>query len=191
MLTKWDGYERSQLPSSRLLSEDTRTVAMAAHRSDRNRDRVGRATGPGKRVADPVGMFELYRRHPCPLLGGLRRVAARPDRSTPRKVQAQRETVELLKNQLDRQASTNTDLQRQLARSPPSCKRSLPSMPIPLWDSASTWVAPGSTGHRIIPPRSSTGRTTMDYATGATLITGLRETGSSVSLVFSCEKLLQ
>ena len=34
------------------------------------------------------------------------------------KVQTQQETVNLLKNQLDRQASTNADLQRQLARPP-------------------------------------------------------------------------
>ena len=58
---------------------------MGPHRSDRNRDGVGRATGPRKRVADPVGMFELYRRHPYPMCADLRRGAARPDRSTPRK----------------------------------------------------------------------------------------------------------
>ena len=34
------------------------------------------------------------------------------------KVRAQQETVNLLKDQLDRQASTNADLQRQLAQPP-------------------------------------------------------------------------
>ncbi len=68
-----------------LFSEDTRAVAMDPHRGDRNRDGVGRVTGSGKRVASPVGMFELYRRRPYPLCGDLRRGAARPDRSTPRK----------------------------------------------------------------------------------------------------------
>jgi hypothetical protein len=84
--TKRDTYERSRLPSSRILSEDSRSVATAPHRSDRNWDGVGRAAGPGERVADTVGMFELYRRRPHPLFGDLRRVATRPDRDTPRKV---------------------------------------------------------------------------------------------------------
>ena len=44
-----------------LSSEDNRAVAPVLHRSDRNRNRIGRTTGPGRRVADTVGMFELYR----------------------------------------------------------------------------------------------------------------------------------
>src|SRR5207249_3754919 len=83
---KRDAYERSQLPSSGTLSGDSRSVATAPHRSDRNRNSVGRAAGSCERVADTVGMFELYRRRPYPLFGGLRRVATRPDRDTPRKV---------------------------------------------------------------------------------------------------------
>src|SRR4249920_3631037 len=51
----------------------------------------------------------------------------------------------------------------------PSCKQSLPSIPIPLWDSASTWVAPGSLGRHIITPRSSTVCAFMDHTTGATV----------------------
>ena len=58
---------------------------MGPHWSDRNRDGLGRATGPCERIADPVGMFELYRRHPYPLCGSLRRGAARPNCSTPGK----------------------------------------------------------------------------------------------------------
>src|SRR5438105_12366311 len=58
---------------------------MAPHRGNRNWDGVGRATGQGERAAGPVGMFELYRRRSYPLCADLRRVAARPDRSTPRK----------------------------------------------------------------------------------------------------------
>ncbi len=83
--TKRDAYEQSQLPSWRILSEETRAVATAPYWSDRNWDGVDRATGPGERVADTVGMFELYRRCPHPLCGRIRRVATRPDRDTPRK----------------------------------------------------------------------------------------------------------
>jgi uncharacterized coiled-coil protein SlyX len=43
------------------------------------------------------------------------------------KVQTQQETVNLLKNQLDRQASTNADLQRQLAR-PPAIVQTVPPL---------------------------------------------------------------
>jgi hypothetical protein len=43
------------------------------------------------------------------------------------KVLAQQESINLLKNQLDRQASTNADLQRQLAR-PPAVVQSVPSL---------------------------------------------------------------
>ncbi|MGH7217510.1 MAG: hypothetical protein ACREIG_09770 [Nitrospiraceae bacterium] len=43
------------------------------------------------------------------------------------KVQAQQESINLLKNQLDRQTSTNADLQRQLAR-PPAVVQSVPSL---------------------------------------------------------------
>ncbi len=60
-------------------------MATAPHRSDWNRDDVGWATGPGERVTDTLGMFELYRRRPHSLCSGLCRVATRPDRSTPRK----------------------------------------------------------------------------------------------------------
>ncbi|MDN5941759.1 MAG: hypothetical protein L0H94_07750 [Nitrospira sp.] len=41
------------------------------------------------------------------------------------KLQAQQETVKLLKDQLDRQASTNAELQRQLAR-PPAVAQTIP-----------------------------------------------------------------
>lgn len=43
------------------------------------------------------------------------------------KLRAQQETVNLLKNQLDRQASTNADLQRQLAR-PPAVVQTVPPL---------------------------------------------------------------
>ena len=43
------------------------------------------------------------------------------------KLQAQQETVNLLKDQLDRQASANADLQRQLAR-PPAVVQSVPPL---------------------------------------------------------------
>ncbi|HYM88465.1 MAG TPA: hypothetical protein VES92_05045 [Nitrospiraceae bacterium] len=43
------------------------------------------------------------------------------------KVQAQQETVNLLKDQLDRQASTNADLQRQLAQ-PPAVVQAIPPL---------------------------------------------------------------
>jgi hypothetical protein len=43
------------------------------------------------------------------------------------KMQAQQETVNLLKNQLDRQAATNADLQRQLAR-PPAVVQTVPPL---------------------------------------------------------------
>ena len=95
---------------------------MDPHRGDRNRDGVGRVTGSGKRAASPVGMFELYRRRPYPLCGDLRQIAALQE-----KVQTQQETVNLLKNQLDRQASTNADLQRQLAR-PPAIVQTVPPL---------------------------------------------------------------
>ena len=42
-------------------------------------------------------------------------------------MRAQQETVNLLKNQLDRQASTNADLQRQLAR-PPAVVQTVPPL---------------------------------------------------------------
>jgi uncharacterized coiled-coil protein SlyX len=43
------------------------------------------------------------------------------------KLQAQQETVNLLKDQLDRQASTNADLQRQLAQ-PPAVVQAVPPL---------------------------------------------------------------
>jgi uncharacterized coiled-coil protein SlyX len=43
------------------------------------------------------------------------------------KLQAQQETVNLLKDQLDRQASTNADLQRQLAQ-PPAIAQAVPPL---------------------------------------------------------------
>ena len=43
------------------------------------------------------------------------------------KVRAQQESINLLKKQLDRQASTNADLQRQLAR-PPAVVQSIPPL---------------------------------------------------------------
>ena len=43
------------------------------------------------------------------------------------KLQAQQETVNLLKDQLDRQASTSTDLQRQLAQ-PPAVVQAVPPL---------------------------------------------------------------
>ena len=43
------------------------------------------------------------------------------------KLQAQQETVNLLKDQLDRQASTNAELQRQLAR-PPAVVQTAPPL---------------------------------------------------------------
>ena len=43
------------------------------------------------------------------------------------KMQAQQETVNLLKDQLDRQASTSTDLQRQLAQ-PPAVVQAVPPL---------------------------------------------------------------
>ena len=48
------------------------------------------------------------------------------------KLQAQQETVNLLKDQLDRQASTSADLQRQLAQPPAVVQAVPPSTPTPV-----------------------------------------------------------
>lgn len=83
---KREPYERFRNPSTRLLSEDSRAVAPVLHWSDRNRNRAGWAPGPGGRITDTVGMFELYRCCSHPLCRNLRGMAARPDRGTPREV---------------------------------------------------------------------------------------------------------
>ena len=52
---------------------------------------------------------------------------------------------------------------------PPSCRAVPPLYAYPLWDSASTWVALGSTGRHIITARTFTAHATMDHATVATV----------------------
>lgn len=76
--------ERTQLPPTRNCSETCSVAATAPHRSDG--DSLGLATGPGRRVADTVGMFQLYRRRTNPLCGGLCRIPTQPNCNAPRNV---------------------------------------------------------------------------------------------------------
>ena len=72
-------------------------------------------------------MFELYRRSPHPLFRGF--VESQRDQiaTLQGKMQAQQETVNHMKDQIDRQASASTDLQRQVAQ-PPAVVQVIPPL---------------------------------------------------------------
>ena len=141
---------------------------MGAHRSDRNRDGVGRARPRRQGSRRPRGNVASYTgqtSHPrcVQTFAETQRdqIAALQE-----KVQAQRETVNLLKNQLDRQASTSADLQRQLAQPPAVVQAVPPLYAYPPVGFGLYLGRPWIYG----PPyyftaRTSTAHTTMDHAT--------------------------
>jgi len=121
-------------------------VVTVPDRSGWNWAVTGLATGPCERVADTMECSNYTGDAHTRCLEAFVETQRDQIAALQGKMQAQQDTVNHLKDQLDRQASTNAYLQRRLAQPPTVVQTAPPSTPLPPWGLASTLEAPGSMG---------------------------------------------